>query len=61
MQTKPWWKSKTVWATLITALLGAYDVFHASYPTLPTVPPVAFAVLGALGLYGRVSATTGVK
>ena len=62
--TKSWWQSKTVWAAIITALIGAADVilkqFGVDINSLPYVGAV-LAILGALGIYGRVTATTTIK
>ena len=59
---KPWYKSKTVWACIITIAVSVWD--NAIVPevaasleiTLPTIPSWIFALLGTLGLYGRVKA-----
>jgi hypothetical protein len=58
---KPWYVSKTVWSGILTVLIGAYDLIGANLAptfgwTLPQVPAWIFTVLGALGIYGRVSA-----
>jgi hypothetical protein len=55
---KPWWQSKTIWAAVLTALLGAYGQIDASLnDQLPNIPDWVFVVLAAFGLYGRVVAT----
>lgn len=64
-QTKPWWTSTTIWANLITAILGVLvaagvvsQEFSASIgANLNTLLGVAFTLLGSLGLYGRLGAT----
>ena len=43
---KQLYKSKTVWAAAIAAVLGIYTAFGYS------VPAEIYTVLGALGLYG---------
>ncbi len=60
MDKKKWFKSKTVWATFITVLLGAYAQIDvgAFGDALPNVPHFVFGILGALGLYSRTTATT---
>jgi hypothetical protein len=60
--TKPWYASKAVWATLLTSLLGLYEVLGTyTLPTfgihVPTPPDFIYFVLGSVGLYGRISAT----
>lgn len=54
METKKWYLSKTVWVGIVTGLLGIY----MSIPGLPTIPEWVFALLGGLGVYTRVTATT---
>jgi hypothetical protein len=50
--------SKTVWAALITGLIGTYlQVDIAVADALPDIPPVVLTVLAALGIYGRAVAT----
>jgi hypothetical protein len=60
METKPWYMSKTVWAGVLAVAVAAWDQASISFH-LPTIPTFVFAILGALGVYGRVSATTQVK
>jgi hypothetical protein len=57
---KPWWKSKTVWAGVFTVALVAYNAASENFG-LPPVPDFVYAILGALGVYGRVDAKTAVK
>ena len=53
-ESKKWYASKTVWATIITVIIGGYiQVDSALGGSLPDVPGVAITLLGALGLYGR--------
>lgn len=55
--SKPWYLSKTVWATLITGVLGTYVQLDAALGnTLPDIPGWVFVILGAFGLYGRAKA-----
>lgn len=53
--TKKWYQSKNVWTGVVTAAMGAYvtlvPVFH-----LPAVPEWIFTLLGAIGIYTRVTA-----
>ena len=56
-EAKPWWQSKAVWAGFIAVILSAYSTASAQFG-LPPVPDFVYAILGALGIYGRMSATT---
>jgi hypothetical protein len=56
-EQKRWWQSKAVWAGTIAVMLSAYSTASAQFG-LPPVPDFVYAVLGALGIYGRMSATT---
>lgn len=58
--TKAWWMSKTIWAGVLTVLLTAYNAASESFG-LPPVPDFVYAILGALGIYGRSVATKEVK
>ena len=57
VETKSWYKSKTVWVSVVTGVLGIY----LSIPGLPPVPEWLFALLGGLGVYTRVTATTKIS
>jgi hypothetical protein len=54
-QKKPWWQSKTVLAGVATVALVAYSEASSIFG-LPPVPEYVYAVLGALGIYGRMTA-----
>ena len=54
---KPWWKSRTVWAMLLAVLLAAYNEAVAVGLGLPPIPDFVYAILCALGIYGRAAAT----
>jgi hypothetical protein len=58
--TKAWWMSKTIWAGVLTVLLTAYNAASETFG-LPPVPDFVYAILGALGIYGRVEAKATVK
>ncbi len=60
MENKSWWKSKTIWAGVVAVILAAYGTAAAQF-NLPAVPEWVFALLGALGVYGRVTANSTVK
>ena len=54
VETKKWYTSKTVWVGIVTGVLGIY----MSIPGLPPIPEWVFAILGGMGIYTRVTATT---
>ena len=60
--SKPWYKSKAVLAGIITIFVSVYDnalvpacAEHLNY-LLPSIPTWIYALLGSLGVYGRVKA-----
>jgi hypothetical protein len=53
---KQWWKSKTVWSGILAIAFAGYTEAAGQFG-LPPVPEFVFAVLGVLGIYGRVTAT----
>jgi hypothetical protein len=61
MNTKKWYQSKTIWSGIITILIAVYNTIQpllAQYfgIVLPVIPDWVYTILGALGIYGRVSA-----
>ena len=63
--SKPWYQSKAVLAGIVTVLIGTYEMVKLNIAPqfgwhLPEIPPIAYTILGALGVYGRVTATTTV-
>lgn len=60
MGTKPWYQSKTVLAGIVTGLIGIYNAI-ATAQKWPPIPSYVFTLLGALGVYGRMSATTTIQ
>jgi len=60
--SKPWYKSKAVIAGIITVFVSVWD--NALVPAcaehlnfiLPNIPTWIYALLGSLGIYGRVKA-----
>ena len=55
---KKWWRSKTILAALVTALLGIYGIVDTQVGPLfgfdlPEIPAWVITILGALGIYGR--------
>lgn len=54
---KKWYLSKTIWAALITGLIGTYlELDAATGGTLPDIPGWVLMLLSALGVYGRATA-----
>ncbi len=49
---KPFWKSKTFWAVLLTGFIGLWNALSPE-TGWPPVPDWVITVLAALGLYGR--------
>jgi hypothetical protein len=54
---KPWYLSKTVWTMVLAVLLAAYNEAVAVGLGLPPIPEFVYAILAALGIYGRAVAT----
>lgn len=54
---KAFWKSKTFWASILAVLIGAYETVIVPIFGTPPIPDFVYAILGALGLWGRVTAT----
>jgi len=63
MESKPWWKSKTIWSDILTIFIGLYESIslllapHFGW-NLPQVPSSWLTFLGAIGIYGRATSTT---
>ncbi|MVA99891.1 hypothetical protein GN330_21805 [Nitratireductor sp. CAU 1489] len=62
--TKPWYMSRTVWASLITVLTGTAGLFGLPLGEVDdaalteTVLETVTAISGIFALFGRLSATT---
>ena len=64
MDGKKWYTSKTIWAGIITALVGAAQTIGMQFGFDLFANPIAsmvLSVLGVLGVYGRATATTSIK
>jgi hypothetical protein len=63
---KSWYKSKGVWAGIIIVIVNVWDnmlvPFSSQYFSiiLPNIPAWIYSMLAALGIYGRVSASTNI-
>lgn len=60
MEKKKWYKSKTVWAGVVSVAIAAYNAASANFG-LPVIPEFIYGVLGAIGVYGRTTAKTSIK
>ena len=56
---KKWYLSKTIWSGIVAVIVAAYNSASAQFG-LPAIPEYAYAILGALGIYGRATATGAV-
>jgi hypothetical protein len=57
--TKPWYSSKTIWASLIGAIATVLGLFHvevADFVT-PVVESIVTLIMLAIAIYGRVTAS----
>jgi len=53
MDTKKWYKSKTIWTAIITITVALYNLVIKCGATLPYIPEEIYIILGALGIYSR--------
>ena len=59
---KPWYKSKTVWASVIVIGINVWDnmlvpsMLQYFDIVIPIIPAWVYSMLAGLGIYGRVSA-----
>ncbi len=51
MDTKKWYQSKTVWAAIVSVILGAVQPISAAFGHPVTIPSWVFELLGGMGLY----------
>ena len=56
MDTKAFWKSTGFWGTILTVALTVYNGLKGQFGW-PDVPEWLYGVFGAVGLYGRATAT----
>jgi hypothetical protein len=50
-ETKEWWKSKTIWTAVVTALLGVAQAVGQQTGHPLQIPSYVYEVLAGLGLY----------
>ena len=60
MESKSWWKSKAIWAGIVTALIAAYNSLSGQF-SLPVIPEFVYGILAAFGIYSRAVAKTAIK
>jgi uncharacterized membrane protein len=64
METKKWYQSKTIWAGIITALIGAAEAICTQFGFSLVSNPifgVVTSILGVLGVYSRATSNTVIK
>jgi len=60
METKQWWKSKTIWSAVLAVLITAYNAV-APGQHWPAIPEQVYVLLTAFGLYGLRTANTTIS
>lgn len=55
--SKPWYQSKTIQSAIVTALAGLWNSVAVSHG-MPPIPEWIYGLLGAVGVYSRVTAST---
>lgn len=61
MDTKKWYLSKTIWAGIVTALVGAAQTISLQFGVDLLANPIAsviLSILGVLGVYGRAKSSS---
>lgn len=73
MDSKKWWQSKAIWAGLVAILVAVYNATLVALAAgcetdpigicviLPAIPEWVYAILGALGVYGRAKASSKIS
>lgn len=65
--TKPWYLSRTIWASIVTVLTGGAGLFGLpmvgvdSGALTETILQLVTAVSGLIAIFGRLSATNRIK
>lgn len=57
MDSKPWYRSQTIWSAVAVGLIGIYNAV-APVKGLPAIPEWVYTILAAIGINGRVKAET---
>lgn len=63
--SKVWYKSRGMWAGILTIVSGLYALVQANFaqfhlPQIAQFYPFILTALGALGIFGRVNAQGGI-
>ena len=72
MNSKSWYKSKTIWSGIIAVLIVVYNGVQVAMASqcgiegsfcinIPVIPEFVFGILAALGIYSRKIARTEIK
>lgn len=66
VETKKWYQSKTILSDIVTILVALYASIGATLAptmgwTLPPIPEWVFVILGAIGIYGRKTASATIE
>lgn len=51
---KKWWQSKLIWAGVVAVVISAYNTAAIQFG-LPAIPEFVYGILGAFGVYNRVT------
>lgn len=58
--SKKWYQSKAIWSGVVAGIVVAYNAIAPVVHT-PAIPEFVYALLGALGIYARATATTTIE
>ena len=61
MPVKPWYQSKTIWGAVLAIAIAAWNAGVNSVFGFPMIPEWVYALLGAFGVYSRLTTNTVVK
>ncbi len=57
----PWYRSRTIWAAIVTAILGVIQPVSTAFGHPIVIPEWIISVLIGLGLYTARTASTSIK
>ena len=61
VESKNWYKSKTIWAAVVGGILGIVQAVGVAIGHPIVIPVYVYEILGALGLYGLRTSDTTIK
>jgi len=64
MESKPWYKSQTLWSDILTLVItgiGIADVHFGTHIAATPVYATVISILSAVGIHGRLTSTTTIK